>query len=202
MSGAGGEEDDAALIRACVAGAAGAFERLVERHARIVHHAIGVVLERAGARDDADLRDEAFVRTFSTLAADRMKALRSFEGRARLSTFLVVVARRVALRTLSEMRPRRADGTTTQPTTAATDPVDPGPGPGRRAEVEEERALVREHLATLPARDALALRMFYEDDRSHREIGAVLGVPVTHVGQILARAREKLKTRLGKSGLS
>jgi RNA polymerase sigma-70 factor (ECF subfamily) len=191
-------ETDAALVRACLDGAPGAFERLVERHRRVVYHAIRAALARTGARGDADLCDEAFVRVFSALAAARMKALRRFEGRSRLSTFLVVVARRVALRVFSEARPRLPGAV---PERRGDDPVDLAPGPSERAEREEARALVREVVGLLPPRDALAIRLFYEHDLGHREIGAVLGVPVTHVGQILARAREKLRAPLVRAGL-
>jgi RNA polymerase sigma factor (sigma-70 family) len=124
-----------------------------------------------------------------------MKVLRSFEGRSRLATFLVVVARRTALRTLADLRPQVSGRA------VATEPLDPAPDPAERAEREEARALVRESIGTLGERDALAIRLFYEQNLSHREIGAALGVPVTHVGQILSRAREKLRARLDRKGL-
>ncbi|GIW71863.1 MAG: hypothetical protein KatS3mg102_1405 [Planctomycetota bacterium] len=192
-----GEHDERALIEACLAGAPGAFERLIRRYARLVHHAVRLALERTGARHDSELHEEAFVRVFSALAADDMKALRAFRGRARLSTFLAVIARRIALRTLGELRPGRqaaplgTDG-------ESAEPADPKPGPAERAERAEVRAAVRQALRTLPARDALAIRLFYEEGLGHREIGAILGVPPTHVGQILARARRKLSGRLGR----
>jgi RNA polymerase sigma-70 factor (ECF subfamily) len=195
------QDSDAALIRACLEGAPGAFERLVEDHRRVVFHAIRSALDRTSARDDAELQDEAFVRVFSTVAADGMKVLRNFQGRSRLATFLVVVARRVTLRTLAELRPRIAGQPAAAPLERGVEAPDPGPGPAERAEREEVRALVRASVAGLSPRDALAIQLFYEEGLGHREIGSVIGVPVTHVGQILARAREKLRTRLGRLGL-
>lgn len=202
----GGADDragDAELIRACLAGAPGAFERLIEQNRRVVYHAIRGALERAGARDDAELCDEAFARTFATLAQADMKVLRSFQGRSRLATFLVVIARRVALRALADLRPRRPDAPAPVTTGAggAPEPADTAPDPAARAEREEVRALVRESIDALSYRDGLAIRLFYDDDLSHREIGAILGVPVTHVGQILARAREKIRAKLERAGL-
>jgi RNA polymerase sigma-70 factor (ECF subfamily) len=195
------EESDEALIRSCLERAPGAFERLVERHRRVVYHAVRTALERTGAREDAELADEAFVRVFSALAEGDMKALRSFRGQSRLGTFLVVVARRTALRLFAERRPR-SGRLPPQPLDGpgGHEPFDPAPDPSARAEHEEERALVRASVAELPPRDALALRLFYDQDLSHREIGRILGVPVTHVGQILARAREKLRKRLDRAG--
>jgi RNA polymerase sigma-70 factor (ECF subfamily) len=195
------DESDRALIRACLDGAPGAFERLVERHRRLVYHAIRAALDRRGAREDQELCDEAFVRVFSALAVDGMKVLRSFQGRSRLATFLVVVARRTALRTLADLRPRRAGPEGAAWEGRLAEPLDPGPDPAERAEREEARALLRESLAALAPRDALAIRLFYDEGLGHKEIGAVLGVPVTHVGQILARAREKLRGLLDRAGL-
>ncbi len=194
-------DDDRDLIRACLEGAAGSFKRLMERHRRVVEHAVRCALERVGARGDAELADEAFVRTFSSLAEGDMNALRSFEGRSRFATFLVVVARRSALRLAAERRPlatRTAGGAED----ASAEPVDPGPDPSERAEREEVRALVRASIGALSTRDALAIRLFYENGAGHREIATILGVPVTHIGQILARAREKLRGRLERSGLA
>jgi RNA polymerase sigma factor (sigma-70 family) len=200
-------EDEGALLRACLEGDGAAFERLVARHRRLVEQAVRRALAASGAAGDDDLCEEAAASAFSTLAEDDFRVLRSFAGRSRLSTFVAAVAARVALRTLERRRPRGgrragvlgagagadADG--------APEPVAPGPGPRERAEAEEERAIVREAVALLSPRDALALRLFYEQGLGHREIGAVLGVPVTHVGQILARAREKVRVRIERAGL-
>src|SRR4051794_28065716 len=127
------DESDAALVRACLDGAPGAFERLVETHRRVVYHAIRTALDRTSARDDAELQEEAFVRVFSTIAGDGMRTLRSFQGRSRLATFLVVVARRVALRTLAELRPRLAGQPATVPLDRGGEALDAGPGPAERA---------------------------------------------------------------------
>lgn len=188
-----GEEGDAALVRACLEGAPGAFERLVERHRRVVYHAIRAALECTGARGDAELCDDAFVRVFSTLAAERMKVLRSFRGRARLATFLVVIARRVALRAFSEARPHPFAAPLEE---REVELADPAADPALRAECEEVQGLLRRSIAALPPREALAIRLFYDEGLGHREIGAAIGVPVTHVGQILARAREKMRAPL------
>jgi RNA polymerase sigma factor (sigma-70 family) len=115
-----------------------------------------------------------------------------------------VVARRPALRLIGERRPARTrplphDGS--DGGAHASELADPAPGPAERVEREEAQAVVREAVATLSHRDALAIRLFYENELSHKQIGMVIGVPVTHVGQILARAREKLRARLDGAGL-
>ena len=92
-------EHEATLLRACLDGEPGAFDRLIERYRGLVHHAVRAALARTGAARDEELFDEAVVRVYTTLAENDMKVLRSFQGRSRLGTFVTVVARRVALRT-------------------------------------------------------------------------------------------------------
>jgi len=205
----GGERaEDAALVRSCLEGVRGAFEGLIERHRRVVHHAVRAALGRAGARPDPEICDESFARAFSTLAEADMRALRSWRGDAKLSTFLVVIARRAALRVLGERRqgtPAAVQGGAASLSLdqegAPGEPAARDADPAERASEAELRALLRSELAALSHRDALVLRLFYDEGLKHREIGKVIGVPTTHVGQILSRARDKLKARLARAGL-
>jgi hypothetical protein len=62
-----------------------------------------------------------------------------------------------------------------------------------RAEAAEA---VRRAVADLPAGQRDAVQLFYLDDRSHREVGAVLGLEVNAVKARLHRARVGLRPRL------
>lgn len=187
--------EDFALIAACVGGEPGAFERLVASTRRVIGHAVRRVLERAGAGADGDLFDDAFSRVLAALVASDYALLRRFGGRSRLTTYLAVVARRIAQRTLDERR--RRGGLVPLPASIACG----ADGPHQSAARREERAALDRALEALPARDALALRLFHEQGLKHRQVAGVLGVPVTHVGQILARAREKLRVSLAREGV-
>jgi RNA polymerase sigma factor (sigma-70 family) len=193
-------DSDDALVADCVAGGARAIDALVERHGPVMRLAIRTALTRAGAGLDVDLAEEAFARVIATLVERDAKVLRSFGGRSRLGTFLAVVARRTAMRLLEERRPL-AERALRVPAEAVADAAATEAGPFERAAGEEEREIVRKAVAALAPRDALALRLFYERGLGHREIGVILKVPVTHVGQILARAREKLREPLDRAGL-
>jgi RNA polymerase sigma-70 factor (ECF subfamily) len=194
-------DEDARLLEPAQRGDPGALEALIAAHEPLLRSAVKSALARAGAGPDEDLADEALVRVHAALHEGEGRVLRSFRGRSRLGTFLAVVARRVAIRLLEQRRPP-AERARREPVERAEAAAAPDPSPLERASDQERAAIVRRALAALPPRDALALRLFYQGGMAHKEIGAILKVPVTSVGQILARAREKLRIPLQEAGLA
>ena len=61
----------------------------------------------------------------------------------------------------------------------------------------EQAALYREVMA-LPEKYRMVLDLFYYEELSVREIGGLLGVEASTVTTRLARARRRLKERLGE----
>jgi len=99
MSDPDGQIEDLAAL---YAGDHAAWSRFVDRYAPVIYAAIRRGL---GSRADAATRDDVAQAVFIRLYANDRRALRGFDpGRARLSTWLTVVAYRVAL---SQVRGQR-----------------------------------------------------------------------------------------------
>ncbi len=64
--------------------------------------------------------------------------------------------------------------------------------PAVSLETREQRASLASALRRLNRRDAAALVLRYSADCTYRDIGDALGIPLAHVGMILARAERAL----------
>jgi RNA polymerase sigma-70 factor (ECF subfamily) len=78
---------------------------------------------------------------------------------------------------------------------------DPPPDPATLTEREEQRARVRAALATLSERDRTVLLM-REEGFTHREIAEAVDTTTKSVGQMVARALDKMARALGAEDLS
>ena len=172
--------DDHALVAACLDGARGAFDTLVERHRRSVYQ---LCYRYVGNHEDAsDLAQEVFIRAF--------RGLPRFRGRSAFSTWLYTIGTNVCLNRASTRRPgtepfdpsRHADAT-------AADPIG-----GLLA--SERREQVRAAVARLPRRqrEVLTLRVYHE--LPHREIARMLGSSVGAVKANFFHALANLRNRL------
>jgi RNA polymerase sigma-70 factor (ECF subfamily) len=173
--------DDAALVAAAAAGSPAAFDLLVTRHRRAVYHLCYRFVNHH--EDAADLTQDTFVRAW--------KALGSFRGQARFSTWLHRIAINVCLNKLAT-RPPAAEPIDAE---ALVDRHQPRPGDALLA--EERAAQVRAAVATLPPRqrEALVLRTYHE--LSHQEVAAIVGTSVGAVKANIFHALANLRKRLG-----
>ena len=170
------------LIDACLAGRAGAFDLVVERHRRAVYQ---LCYRFVGNHEDAsDLSQDVFLRAF--------RGLKNFRGGSSLGTWLYRIGVNVC--------PNRV--TVKKPITEEIDArqhVDTG-GESQVVRVlrEERAAQVRAAIAKLPPkqRATLVLRMYQE--LSHEEIAGVLGSSVGAVKANIFHALGNLKKMLGE----
>lgn len=188
-------QDDLRLVRQLVTGDALAWQTLVERFQRLV---LARVLATAremnrplGQPDAEDLCAEVF----SRLIADHYAALRRFEGRSTLSTWLCVITRRIALRRFSV-----AGREPSQPTPHSPS-LDTLAGPAGEEPLatmisDEDRALLAAGMAQLGDRHRQIARLFYLDGCTYREISQQLNMPVNSIGPTLARIHEKLRAAM------
>ena len=189
------DDEDADAVLRCQRGDADAFEALVERHQKRM---LNVAYRMLGDYDEAcDVVQEAF------LAAWR--AIRSFRGEAKFSTWLYGIAVNRA-----RNRIRQSQGRSRRETASIDDPDGPGAGGVRRevpdcGESAEERlekkeiearvqrcigALEPEHREVLVLRDIQGF--------SYEEIAGMLNLPEGTVKSRLFRARAVLKDCLVK----
>ncbi len=73
---------------------------------------------------------------------------------------------------------------------------DAAQGPGRRAIVREEHALVLEAVAALPANQQEAFRLKFEHGLTYRDISRVMNMPLSTVNYTIAQALNAVRTRL------
>jgi RNA polymerase sigma-70 factor (ECF subfamily) len=170
------------LLNACRAGDPAAFRNFVRRYEKVVFAFLSRALGR-GAHVE-DLAQEVFLRAYRALPTYDVR------GPARVSTWLLTIARRLA----SDARRRRRiqlplwedDGITQSPTTPETE----------RQRLELARAL-SQAVAALPEDqlDAFILVEFHGLRMS--ELAEVLGIPESTAKTRLFRARERLREMLG-----
>jgi len=194
--GAGDAETETAeLLEGVRRGDADAFEAVARMYApRLFRFAIRLT----GRREDAeDLVQETLVRA--------LPALKRFEGRARLSTYLTRALSNLwknRLRARSRSRlvdwfraPRHGEEEGTREVLA----VDSAPSPLERLEQKDRAAEVRRCVAQIEPHRRLTLLLREVEEHSYEEIAEMTGVPVGTVRSRLARAREDLRKLLGDS---
>lgn len=163
---------------------------------------------------------DAYAFVLEALREERCRRLRAYapDGRTRFTTWLVVVVRRLALdhhrkrygRPRSEDDAHRAEHVARrrlQDLVAAD--VDPdtlttaiGSSPDASLRQRELAEALASAVATLDPADRLMLALRYDDERSIREIAAVMGLPtVFHVYRRLGTALAALKRALARRGV-
>jgi RNA polymerase sigma-70 factor, ECF subfamily len=178
------ELDEAALVQACLAQRAGAFDLIVERHRRAVYQ---LCYRFVGNHEDAsDLSQDVFLRAY--------RGLRSFRGQSTLATWLYRIGVNVCLNRVSA---KTALGKLTEPIEEQQFVDVRSESPSDALMRDERAARVRAAIAQLPRkqRATLILRTYHE--MSHQEIADALGSSVGAVKANFFHALGNLKKILG-----
>jgi RNA polymerase sigma-70 factor (ECF subfamily) len=177
--GSAGAADEAGLLARVVAGDAGAFRVLVERHVAGVTAVARRLLGDAG--DAEDVAQEAFLRLWTRGGSVEV-------GAGGIKPWLRRVVSNLAI---DRLRARRG-----------TDVVDEVPEkaepPGQLIDIEERELTARVDRAVqaLPERQRRALALFHFEGLSQREVAEIMGLGEEAVESLLARARRTLKASL------
>src|SRR5262245_1713415 len=161
-----------------------AFAALLLRHGPLVRGVCRQVLR------DAHEADDAFQATFLVLA----RKARSIRQGQCLAAWLYRVAYHIAVQACAGLARRRG------PELNVTMPN--GPSPEDEILARELRAILHEEVNRLPARYRLPVILSYFEGRTNEETARELGWPVGTVKTRLNRARELLRARLARRGLS
>jgi RNA polymerase sigma-70 factor (ECF subfamily) len=187
--GSADDSDDIRLMQLVCAGDTAAFEKLVDRHQRVV---FGTVARMLGDNSDAqDIAQEVFVRVW--------KSAKRYVPTAKFTTWLLKIARNLVFNELrrrsrhaplplrveseDEDRPLR-DERATAPDAALLD--------------RELQCVIEAAIAQLPETQRLALVLRRYEELSYEQIADVLDQSVPAVKSLLFRARTELRSSLGR----
>lgn len=175
----GASLSDAELVHSVRRGDKRAFVEIVARHqAMVCGIALGILGDFAASEDAGQ---DAFLTAWR-----KIHELRQPE---RLRGWLGQIARNAAL---GQLRRTKGHAVLEEDPTI----VDEATPPDEAAANQEEAALVRESLATLPEIYRTPLVLFYRDGQSVRRTAEALGISEDAVKQRLARGREVLRSRM------
>lgn len=180
-----------------------AWTRFVERFQRLIHARVLAAGRELGRVPAGGWVEEACAEVLAALFRNDLAALRRFEGRCRFSTWLSVVARRVALAHIvredavaRRHRPPRSDFDLDAVAGPASPRANISPD-NASASVEHDRDCetdeLRAGLARLRDEDRTVLERHYFDGLGYEALATELGIAVNSVGAKLTRARRRLR---------
>jgi len=178
-------QDDGALCRRAQGGDREAFGEIVRRHQRLVWM---VCRQYVGVDDADEAAQDTFLKAYLKLG--------TYDGRAKLSTWLVRIAINTCLDLLRK-RGRRApvvDDADDDPAVAWV--PDDGADPERRAIQKQAVARLAELERSLPERQREIFRLRFYAEMDVGEIAEALGVHVGTVKTQLFRAVHRLRREL------
>jgi RNA polymerase sigma-70 factor (ECF subfamily) len=176
--------DDAQLIHETLAGKPAAFGQLVRKYQDRLYNTLVRVV---GSPEDAlDIVQEAFVQAFLKLETFKRQSA-FYTWLYRIAFNVAATHRRRKKPTLSVEQARESSG---------TEPIDPGPGPGDRAETDERCRQVQQAIASLPDEHRAVLVLREIDGCCYEAIAEILDVPIGTVRSRLHRARLQLREEL------
>lgn len=173
---------DEAVFGEIQAGSHQAFAVLVERYQR---RAFAVALRLLGSRPEAeDAVQQAFLRLYENRA--------TYKPRLRLNTWFYRILVNTCIDELRRTRPMPLPDDLELPS---------GNAPDRIFDRQERERLLRTALAAVPVEARIVLTLYYGDERSYREIGAIRGISVNTVKTHLRRGRAALRKQLQDRGV-
>jgi RNA polymerase sigma-70 factor, ECF subfamily len=176
--------DDETLLRRLRRGDPRAFEDMVIAYQ---HRVFGVALRMLGRRAEAEeIAQEAFLRAH--------RAIASFRGDAKLSTWLYAIASRLCLNRLASAERHHVRHDDDALAQAADDRADPSADAERR----ERDAAIHRAIAELSDERRIVVVLADLEGLAYEEIAEALDVPIGTVRSRLHRARLDLREKLEK----
>ena len=184
---AGSVDEEAELVRALIRGDAAAVGDVYDVH----HQSIRAFALRLVG--DASAAEDLVHEVFLTLP----RAMRRFEGRSSLRTFLISIAVNHARHYVRSAARRRTALDRLALVPAATTPLDPE----RSFQQAQLAQLLSAGLDTLSLEQRVAFVLCEVEERNSREAAGIVGVPEATVRTRLFHAKRKLRAFLEKRGL-
>lgn len=186
-------DSDRKLLRRCLEHEPGAWKDFVDRYLGLFIHVLQHTAHSMSARLSPEDLDDLCADIFVAILADDFVVLRRFKGQCSLATYLAVIARRLAVREISQRRYAEAMGHVR----AHKTPIESLPASSQPSQARlENKDLVERMMVGLNQNEAEILKRYHLEGKSYREISESLGVPENTIGPTLSRAREKLRQEL------
>lgn len=191
---------DSRLLASVLSGDVAGWQKFVATYANYIYKAIGKYC------DDYDEKMTVFLHVLEKLREDRFSRLRRFEGSAKLSTWLTVVSRRLAIDFLrakygrdfrwKKIRVVSYDAVPSflkQLANRATPESEMAGAEQRQAREKVERSL-QSALACLSPRESMAIQLVYFKGLKMKEAGKLL--QENSIYKFVARALEKVRIEM------
>ncbi len=174
--------EDQALMERIARGDAGAFRELSQQYLRpLVTFCSRMLKSHAEAEE---VTQEVFLRAWQK--ADR------YEPKARVSTWLYTIARRMCIDRLRQKGTRGEEFLFDDERDAAPSSAHPS----HLMAQKQEATLIKDALLSLPERQRTALSLCHEAGLSGGEIAVVMEITVEAVESLLSRGRRTLREKL------
>ena len=192
MTGSSTDDQDRRDMARLVAGDDQALDELMARHAEPLFHFLLRFLQNQ--TEASDLAEETFVRVYQHRSR--------FRTGARFSTWLYTIATNLArdVKRRQARHPHVSLQAGPSETSGGLQELlpDDGPDPGRKLESSERADAVKAAIASLSDDLRVPLLLSVYEQKSHGEIGDILGCSPKAVEMRLYRARKELRERLQK----
>jgi RNA polymerase sigma-70 factor (ECF subfamily) len=186
------DEQDGQEMAQLAAGHGPALNHLMERHAERLFHYLVRALQNE--EDAADLAQETFARVYANRAR--------FDPRQKFSTWLYAIASNL-VRDRYRWRKRHPQVSLDAANDATGNALgqslpDPAPSAGEAMQRSERAEAVRRAVAALPERLRVPLILSEYEEKTHAEIGQILGCSAKAVEVRVYRARRLLRASLAR----
>jgi len=184
---------DRDLLDRLLSGERHAWQAFVDRWIGLISHVVRFAADCRGVHLSAADREDLIADVFLALLERDMAALRGFQGRSSLATYLTVIARRVVVRRLMQRAGQGPPSSLPSGFSAGAAADEPfnGEAPVEQRVADQEQ--VAQMLGGLPENEARVVRMYHLEGRSYNEISRSIGVPENTIGPVLSRARTRLR---------
>lgn len=180
---------DQDLITGCLNGQKESWDIFVKKFSKLIYWSIQKTLETSSLKARTELVGEIYQECFTRLIErQELETLRNIDS---VRKFLTVMASHMAMDKIRSIgrSEKRTDGDPFMINAVGVTEKDPA-----MSVISDEQAiLVSKALDELTPKQRMCVEWHYLEDKTHREISEVLGMPVDTVSAIIRRGRDRVK---------
>ena len=192
------ELGDQELISGCLSGDAACWRVFVERFSRLVHWSIRRTLASSAQSGREDLGRELFQELFERLLEKNELGRLREAGSVR--KFLAVMACHMTLDRVKSLSRHAKKNSSLESLLENNEDAALGFVPEDPLLRGELGGVLGAALGELTPKEHSCIQFYYEEGKTHLEIGHLLGMPENTVSTVLRRTRDKLRQKLSEKG--